>query len=35
VGTFLFRRYLAGQPVDDDVADHIVDAFLEHLAPRS
>jgi AcrR family transcriptional regulator len=34
VGTFLFRRYLAGRPVDAAVADRVVSTFLEQNAPR-
>jgi AcrR family transcriptional regulator len=34
VGTFLFRRYMAGRPVDAAVADRVVSIFLEQNAPR-
>lgn len=34
VGTFLFRRYMAGRPADAAVADRVVSTFLEQNAPR-
>ena len=34
IGTLLFRRFLANQPVDAEVAADVIDHFLTHHAPR-
>ena len=34
VGTFIFRRFMTNQPVDEEVAGRVIDHFLEQYAPR-
>ena len=34
VGTFIFRRFMANQPVDDEVATRVIDQFLAQHAPH-